>query len=139
MKPNRCFTWLPEVRRPCRSLASRALLNQAFSSVCCAWANKTWCFAMVDDSGRSTAGVKPYSKPLAYQITTLGAPLLWSSHIRNPWRIKSQAFANFWRSGPTKKWVFLKLSSRSFKNCVCSHTKIHHTPLTSESKEQKRE
>ena len=128
--------------RPCRRSGIRSVPNLWFSSDCYAWANKTWCFAMVDGSGRSTAVVKPYSRTLAHQITTLGAPLLWSSHIRDPWRIKSplwalhccgqaifetpgaanhhsgrstavvkpytrpwhiksQAFANFWGSGPT--------------------------------------
>ena len=113
--------------------------NLWFSSVCYAWANKTWCFAMVDGSGRSTAVVKPYSRPLAHQITTLAAPLLWSSHIRNPWRIKSQAFANFWGSGPAKMMCFLRTGQQILQNYVFSDTKIHHTPLTSKSKEQRRE
>ena len=117
--PNRCFTQAPEVHRPCRRNPSWALPNQAFSSVCCAWANKASRFAVVDDSGRSTAVVKPYSRPLAHQITTLAAPLLWSSHIRNPWRIKSQAFANFWGSGPAKMMCFLRTGQQILqKLCV---------------------
>ena len=105
--------------RPCRRSGIRSVPNLWFSSVCYAWANKTWCFAMVDGSGRSTAVVKPYSRPLAHQITTLAAPLLWSSHIRNPWRIKSQAFANFWGSGPTQIMCFLRTGQQILqKLCV---------------------
>ena len=73
--------------RPCRRSGIRSVPNLWFSSVCYAWANKTWCFAMVDGSGRSTAVVKPYTRP---------------------WHIKSQAFANFWGSGPTQIMCFLR-------------------------------
>ena len=67
--------------RLCRRSGIRSVPNLWFSSVCYAWANKTWCFAMVDGSGRSTAVVKPYSRTLAHQITTLGAPLLCGQAI----------------------------------------------------------
>ena len=146
--------------RPCRRSGIRSVPNLWFSSVCYAWANKTWCFAMVDGSGRSTAVVKPHSRPLAHQITTLGAPLLWSSHIRDPWRIKSPLWALhccgqaiFETHGASnhkllltsgdqvqhKSCVFSELGSRSFKSYVFSDARIHHTALTSKSKEQRRE
>ena len=90
------------------------------------WALHCCCQAILETpgasnhhSGRSNAVVKPYSKPLAHQITTLAAPLLWSSHIRNPWRIKSQAFANFWGSGPAKMMCFLRTGQQILqKLCV---------------------
>jgi len=92
--------------------------------------------------------------------TILGAPLLWSSHIRDPWRIKSPLWALhccgqaiFETHGASNhkllltsgdqvqhnSCVFSELGSRSFKSYVFSDTKIHHTPLTSKSKEQRRE
>ena len=121
---------------------SWALPNQAFSSVCWAWANKTLCFAMVDDSGRSTAVVKTYSGPLAIKSS------LWVLHCCGQAIFETPGASNH-NSGCSTAVVkpysrpmahqITSFCSRSFKNCVFSHTKIHHTPLTSKSKEQRRE
>ena len=114
--------YLPtRAQRPCRRIPSWALPNQAFSSVCCAWANKASCFAVVDDSGRSTAVVKPYSRPWRiksplWALHCCGQAIFETPGVANhhsgrstavvkpysrPCHIKSQAFANFWGSGPT--------------------------------------
>ena len=70
--------WSSHIREPWR------IKSPLWALHCCGQAIFETPGASNHHSGRSTAVVKQYSKPLAHQITTLGVPLLWSSHIRDP-------------------------------------------------------
>ena len=119
MEPNRCFTWLPQVRRPRRREALLSPAKPSFFQCLLRLRKQNHLFCNARRLGVLVCST------LAIFVA-LGA----SNH---------KLLLTSGDQVQQKSRVFLKLGNRSFQNCVFSHTEIHHTPLTSKSKEQRRE